>query len=154
MLHIPLVFIFIHHGGAIIDGHIHYYRNLYGGVQKALTEVIFATISDQRSRLIMALAEVVSLPTTVNGTKKGKPVDKPVEPIHRPAKPIHGEPPPQLLAIGSGHPHSGSGHSLSKSGSLLSDSASGHRIYEQRGVGRRAAGVLARDDGSGHHHRH
>jgi spore maturation protein SpmB len=33
----------------------HYYRNLSCGGQKGLTEAVFATVSDERSRLIVAL---------------------------------------------------------------------------------------------------
>jgi hypothetical protein len=44
----------------------HYYRNLNRGGQNALTEAVFAMASVKRSRLIVALTEVVALPASVN----------------------------------------------------------------------------------------
>jgi hypothetical protein len=41
--------------------------------------------------------EEVTLPASVNQTKKQKNHDRPIKPIHKPAKLIHG-PPPQLTS--------------------------------------------------------
>jgi hypothetical protein len=45
---------------------LHYYRNLNHGGQKGLIEAVFATVSDERSRLIVALIKAVALNASVN----------------------------------------------------------------------------------------
>jgi hypothetical protein len=69
-----------------ISTNLHYYTNLNRGGQKGLTEVVFATASVERSRLIVALTEAVALPASVNQkkTKKEKSMDRPDKPIHAP----------------------------------------------------------------------
>ena len=50
----------------------HYYTNLYRGRQKVLTESVFATAAERKSRLIVTLTEVVFLPASVSEKNKKK----------------------------------------------------------------------------------
>jgi hypothetical protein len=62
----PLVFIRGSHGIFLQELTLHYYINLYRGGQKALTEVVFATSSVVRPRLIVAFTEAVAKIASVN----------------------------------------------------------------------------------------
>jgi hypothetical protein len=66
-----------------LDDHS-YRKKINHGGQNVLTEAVFRTTSVERSRSIVALTEVVQMPTSVNQIKKQKkkPMDKSSEPIH------------------------------------------------------------------------
>ena len=86
-----------------------YYTNLNSGGQKGLTEVVFATAMVERSRLIVALTEVVSMTASVNHSTEAGSLKRPLrlidkktkkilEPTDKPVPEPAGEPVPSTRA--------------------------------------------------------